>query len=69
MRDLGESMRRMADEANRCRDSHDRMGRAASGAARAFSGLMHAAAEGDAADIAAHPDLTYLDLQARGFYD
>jgi len=46
-----------------------RLGDTASGAAKAISGLLRAAAAGDAADIAAHPDLAYLDLQTRGFYD
>ncbi|WP_210155731.1 hypothetical protein [Microbispora oryzae] len=38
-------------------------------AGAALSTLAQAMAEGDAADIAAHPDLAYLDLQMRGFYD
>ncbi|MCC5574512.1 hypothetical protein IMZ11_02515 [Microtetraspora sp. AC03309] len=42
---------------------------AAVGAGSAVNALVQAMADGDAADIAAHPDLAYLDLQVRGFYD
>jgi hypothetical protein len=31
-------------------------------------GLNAALVAGDAADVAAHPDLAYLDLQLKGFY-
>ncbi|PZG47476.1 hypothetical protein C1I98_13480 [Spongiactinospora gelatinilytica] len=38
------------------------------GAATAFQDLISAARDGDARDIAAHPDLAYLDVQMDGFY-
>ncbi len=69
MADPGEIMRRAIDRANDCIAAYGELGKAASRATRAVSDLARAAAEGDAADIAAHPDLAYLDLQTRGFYD
>ncbi|WP_147267833.1 hypothetical protein [Spongiactinospora rosea] len=38
------------------------------GVTAAFQDVISAARDGDARDIAAHPDLAYLDVQMDGFY-
>lgn len=45
-----------------------RVGDAIHETATAFADLAEAMREGDAHDVAEHPDLTYLDLQLEGFY-
>lgn len=60
--------RRLSSGMHRACTAHLDLAAAARGFAATLSGLVQAAAEADAKDLAAHPDLTYLDVQMRGFY-
>ncbi|MGV9779736.1 hypothetical protein [Streptosporangium sp. NPDC003464] len=60
---------RIQAAAHRAAADHFDVAAAAIAASAALQDLLQAASEGDAADVAAHPDLAYLDVQMNGFYD
>ena len=60
---------RVRAEALRYRAAAEDANAAAVTAAESFRRLAATAAAGDAADVAAHPDLAELNVQLDGYYD
>lgn len=60
---------RIAARLLRCRAAAFDLAAASIQATSALTAFRQAVAEADLNQIAAHPDLAYLNLQTRGFYD